>query len=141
MNLLTSSEKEEGMDTSQPGFFVALYAHTHYSSYRTITPSFCFVLLRRFVLFDPKTNLWYEVSDDYAREKVSHSLRSRPINEQQRRTKPKVRKKALRKHTNLPALDSVVQQLIQDQQQILNMMIQKESIRVTSDVVFGKSIP
>ncbi|VEU39924.1 unnamed protein product [Pseudo-nitzschia multistriata] len=31
----------------------------------------------RFVLFDPHTKLWYEVSEEYAREKVSHSLRSR----------------------------------------------------------------
>ena len=31
----------------------------------------------RFILFDPKTKLWHEVSEEYAREKVSHSLRSR----------------------------------------------------------------
>jgi len=36
----------------------------------------------RFVLFDPETKLWYEVSDEYAREKVSHSLRSRSSSEQ-----------------------------------------------------------
>lgn len=36
----------------------------------------------RFVLFDPITKLWYEVSDEYAREKVSHSLRSRSSSEQ-----------------------------------------------------------
>ena len=28
----------------------------------------------RFVLFDPVTKLWHEVSEEYAREKVSHSL-------------------------------------------------------------------
>jgi hypothetical protein len=36
----------------------------------------------RFVLFDPKTKLWHEVSEEYAREKVSHSLRSRSSTEQ-----------------------------------------------------------
>jgi len=36
----------------------------------------------RFVLFDPKTKLWQEVSEEYAREKVSHSLRSRSSTEQ-----------------------------------------------------------
>jgi len=36
----------------------------------------------RFVLFDPSTKLWYEVSEEYAREKVSHSLRSRSSSEQ-----------------------------------------------------------
>ena len=37
---------------------------------------------RRFVLFDPNTKLWHEVSEEYAREKVSHSLRSRSSTEQ-----------------------------------------------------------
>ena len=36
----------------------------------------------RFVLFDPVTKLWHEVSEEYAREKVSHSLRSRSSTEQ-----------------------------------------------------------
>jgi len=36
----------------------------------------------RFVLFDPNTKLWHEVSEEYAREKVSHSLRSRSSSEQ-----------------------------------------------------------
>ena len=38
----------------------------------------------RFVLFDPNTKLWYEVSEEYAREKVSHSLRSRSTSAEQR---------------------------------------------------------
>jgi len=38
----------------------------------------------RFVLFDPNTKLWYEVSEEYAREKVSHSLRSRSTSTEQR---------------------------------------------------------
>eukprot|EP00535_Pseudo-nitzschia_heimii_P005516 CAMPEP_0197185618 /NCGR_PEP_ID=MMETSP1423-20130617/12312_1 /TAXON_ID=476441 /ORGANISM="Pseudo-nitzschia heimii, Strain UNC1101" /LENGTH=490 /DNA_ID=CAMNT_0042636731 /DNA_START=269 /DNA_END=1741 /DNA_ORIENTATION=- len=38
----------------------------------------------RFVLFDPNTKLWYEVSEEYAREKVSHSLRSRCTSAEQR---------------------------------------------------------
>ena len=36
----------------------------------------------RFVLFDPNTKLWHEVSEEYAREKVSHSLRSRSSTDQ-----------------------------------------------------------
>jgi len=35
----------------------------------------------RFVLFDPITKLWHEVSEEYAKEKVSHSLRSRSSSE------------------------------------------------------------
>lgn len=38
----------------------------------------------RFVLFDPTTKLWHEVSEEYAREKVSHSLRSRSSSAEQR---------------------------------------------------------
>ena len=35
-------------------------------------------------MFDPNTKLWYEVSEEYAREKVSHSLRSRSTSAEQR---------------------------------------------------------
>ena len=98
---------------------------------------FCFYY--RFLLFDLNTKLWYEVGDDYAREKVSHSLRqrSRPsIHEasssSSRRgsstTKQnKTRKKTVRKVQHSPALDQIVQQLIDDQQQLLKSMIERET--------------
>jgi hypothetical protein len=46
-----------------------------------VIPSFT-TISRRFVLFDPNTKLWHEVSEEYAREKVSHSLRSRSSTDQ-----------------------------------------------------------
>mmetsp|Transcript_11066 Transcript_11066/g.17757 ORF Transcript_11066/g.17757 Transcript_11066/m.17757 type:complete len:219 (+) Transcript_11066:80-736(+) len=92
----------------------------------------------RFVLFDPKTQMWYEVSEDYAREKVSHSLRSRPNN--QRRCKPKIRKKAVRKQKQSPALDEVVHRILQDQQSILRTMMQKETNRVTAEAIMRATL-
>jgi hypothetical protein len=79
----------------------------------------------RFLLYDPQTKLWYDVGDEYAREKVSHSLRSRP--NEQRRSKPKPRKKMVRKAPYSPALDAVVRRLIHDQQALLKSMIEKET--------------
>jgi hypothetical protein len=43
------------------------------------------VLLPRFLLKDTKTNEWYDVGIEYAREKVSHALRSRPNEERRKR--------------------------------------------------------
>lgn len=79
----------------------------------------------RFLLYDPNTKLWYDVGDGYAREKVSHSLRSRP--NEQRRTKPKPRKRTVRKPPHSPYLESIVQRLIADQQELLTAMIEKET--------------
>ena len=83
----------------------------------------------RFLLYDPKTRLWYDVGDEYAREKVSHSLRSRP--NENRRSKPKPRKKTVRKPQHSPALDAIVRRLINDQQELLKSMIDKETKRPT----------
>lgn len=77
------------------------------------------------MLYDTRTKLWYEVGDGYAREKISHSLRSRPS--EQRRTKPKPRKRVVRKPAQSPYLDSLVQRLIADQQELLKSMIAKET--------------
>lgn len=65
------------------------------------------------------------MGDGYAREKISHSLRSRPS--EQRRTKPKPRKRAVRKPEQSPYLESLVQRLIADQQALLKSMIAKET--------------
>lgn len=83
--------------------------------------------LGRFLLYDPKTKLWYDVGDEYAREKLSHSLRSRP--NEQRRSKPKPRKKCVRKNQYSPALDVIVTRLISEQQSLLKDMIDKETKR------------
>lgn len=92
----------------------------------------------RFVLFDPKTKLWYEVSDDYAREKVSHSLRSRPM--ENRRSRPKLKKKILRQSKHSPALDDVVMHILQDQQSILKAMMQKESNRMAAEAIMRATL-
>lgn len=168
---------------------------------------FCFC---RFVLFDPNTKLWHEVSEEYAREKVSHSLRSRSSTEQRianaasnsikmlnhahvvqhttntdvtttetvvsiaprgnqllvpkklesppkaanipkskqqpqlvtsskpakqaallRKKKVPLKAQRVAKHLK-PGLDEIVKRLIQDQQKLLRMMIQKETDRFTS---------
>lgn len=87
----------------------------------------------RFLLYDPHTNLWYDVGDEYAREKVSHSLRSRPS--EHRRSNPKPRKKIVRKTPYSPALDAVVRRLIHDQQALLKSMIDKETSRAAAEAV------
>jgi hypothetical protein len=87
-------------------------------------------LLRRFaskfLLFNNVTGLWDDVGDEYAREKVSHSLRSRPNDH--RRTKPKPsRKSNLKKTEHSPAIDTIVSQLIHEQQSLLKTMIDTET--------------
>ncbi len=159
-------------------------------------------------MFDPNTKLWHEVSEEYAREKVSHSLRSRSsteqrianaasnsikmlnhaVNEQEvvniaprgnllvpkkvessaspavanansTKSKPNLstshkpktaalahRKKKVApvsktrssKHLK-PGLDEIVKRLIEDQQKLLRMMIQKETDRFTSAAALGSS--
>jgi hypothetical protein len=78
----------------------------------------------RFLLKDPKTGLWHDVGEIYAREKVSHALRSRPNEE--RRRKPKLTSKPSRKSKIPPELEGQVQTIIQEQQRLLKEMIEKE---------------
>lgn len=78
----------------------------------------------RFLLKDPKLQLWFQVDEDYMKEKVSHALRSRPNEERRKRPKPK--KKALRKQHMSPAIDDAVESLIQEQQALLKSMIERE---------------
>ena len=60
----------------------------------------------------------------YAREKVSHALRSRPNDERRRKTKPRI--KTARKPEIPPELEGRVQALIHEQQALLKSMIEKE---------------
>lgn len=80
--------------------------------------------VRRFLLRDPKSKKYYDVGDVYAKEKVSHALRSRPNEERRKRPKPK--KKTSRKTKMTPELEAVVQKIIHDQQELLKEMIKKE---------------
>lgn len=79
----------------------------------------------RFLLKDPKLQLWFEVGEEYMKEKVSHALRSRPNEERRKRPKPS-KKKALRKKHLSPAIDDAVESLIQEQQALLKSMIERE---------------
>jgi hypothetical protein len=86
------------------------------------------------------TQLWYEVSEDYIREKVSHSLRSRP--NESRRAKPKIRKKTStsRKQKNSPALDEIVQHILHDQQSILRSLMHKETNRAAAEAIMRATL-
>ena len=82
--------------------------------------------------------MWYEVSPEYAREKVSHSLRSRP---ERRCVKPAARKKASRRSVaHSPALDDIVAHIIQDQQGILKGLMSKESERMTAEAIMRATL-
>jgi hypothetical protein len=79
----------------------------------------------RFLLKDPKTQMWYDAGVEYAREKVSHALRSRPSDDSKKRAnKPK--KKGTRKSQHAPELDETVERLIKEQQHLLRSMIDKK---------------
>ena len=80
----------------------------------------------KFLLFDGKTGLWYDVGDEYAREKVSHSLRSRPTEHRRTKQKPP-RKTSLRKTQHSPAIEKIATQLIHDQQSLLKKMIENDT--------------
>jgi hypothetical protein len=75
-------------------------------------------------LKDPKTKMWHDAGDDYAREKVSHALRSRSNEDRPKR--PKQKKKIARKLTQSHDLDDTVRRLIADQQRLLQSMIEKD---------------
>lgn len=91
------------------------------SSY--LTPS-SFLSDLSFLLKDVKTNLWFDVGEVYAREKVSHALRSRPNEERRRKLRPK--KKTCRKSEIPMEFEAQVESLIQSQQKLLKTMIETE---------------
>ena len=75
---------------------------THFSllSYNRLTSSILSVCWHRFMLKDPDTLVWYIVGLDYAKEKVSHALRSRSLTaeeRQQRKTSRQLQQQNQRK--------------------------------------------
>ena len=68
--------------------------------------------------------MWFDVGEVYAREKVSHALRSRPNEERRRNLRPK---KNFSRKPEVPAeFELQVQSLIQSQQELLKSMIETE---------------
>lgn len=70
--------------------------------------------------------MWYDAGENYAREKVSHALRSRPSEERRKRLKQK--KKTPRKPKVPPELETTVQDLINEQQRLLKDLIQNDPV-------------
>ena len=68
--------------------------------------------------------MWFDVGEVYAREKVSHALRSRPNEERRRNQRPK--KSSSRKQEIPAEFEIQVQTLIQAQQALLKSMIETE---------------
>lgn len=79
--------------------------------------------LHRFLLKDTNSGMWFDVGEVYAREKVSHALRSRPNEERRRNQRPK---KTCRKPEIPAEFEVQVQSLIQAQQALLKSMIETE---------------
>lgn len=81
----------------------------------------------RFLLKDPATNRWYAVSDLYARDKVSHALRSKPWEGRKKplRTGPK-QKRVVKKPSVPPETESTVQKLIEQQEKLLATLIEND---------------
>jgi hypothetical protein len=73
--------------------------------------------------------MWFDVGEAYAREKVSHALRSRPNEERRRKLRPK--KNSFRKPEIPAEFEVQVQSLIQAQQELLKSMIETEIFSVT----------
>lgn len=68
--------------------------------------------------------MWHDTGDEYAREKVSHALRSRPNEDRPKRTK--LKKKVSRKPAQSHDLEDTVRRLIVDQQHLLQSMIEMD---------------
>lgn len=80
----------------------------------------------RFVLRDAPSSRWVEVSDDYAKEKVSHALRSLP---KPWRKKTGDERKKYRKPVLSSDAETLVSKVLQNQQQLLRAMIQNASTK------------
>lgn len=117
------------MSFEEPSRYVCLYGrlwHGHMricAKYNDLTPTL-WGTTHRFLLKDAKSNCWYDVGFEYAKEKVSHALRSRPTDDKRKRIKPK--KKAMRKPSFSPELERLVKGMIADQQSLLTSMIDQE---------------
>ena len=113
---------------------ITLLSHKHFLSFLFLCfPSF------RFVLFDPVTKLWHEVSEEYAREKVSHSLRSRSSTEQ-RIANASNSMKMLNNAVHPDTSDSVVNIAPRGVQPLTSLPVPKTS-KASPIVDVGSSLP
>lgn len=78
----------------------------------------------RFLIRDLKSEEWVEVDETYAREKISHSLRSKPS--EQRRKRSQEKRKTSRKAKLSAEFERLVHRVIEEQQQLLKRMIENE---------------
>ena len=86
-----------------------------------------FGFLYRFLLRDPNTNLFHDVGEAYARDKVSHALRSRPNHERRRQWLTLRRQKSTLKRQMTEDQERTVERLIADQQQVLRGLMGTEA--------------
>jgi hypothetical protein len=59
---------------------------------------------------------------------------------EQRRNRPKMKVKSPRSPKHSPALDDVVQRILQDQQSILRTMMEKESNRMAAEAIMRATL-
>lgn len=94
----------------------------------------------RFLKLDPQTKEWYDVGDEYAREKVSHALRSAKdpaLRKPRRKRKPSVAPRKKPVHSELA--NRVFNQLLADQKRIFENLIREDTnSRRREDAAKGK---
>jgi len=94
----------------------------------------------RFLKLDPETKEWYDVGDEYAREKVSHALRSAKdpaLRKPRRKRKPSTAPR--KKPVHSPVANRVFQQLLSDQQRIFDDLLREDKLnRQKDDAAKGK---
>jgi hypothetical protein len=77
----------------------------------------------RILKVDDATGEWVEVGDSYAREKVSHALRSAKDP-----NRPRIKKRReIRKHVPSPEEDVLFGEALRDQQRIFQVLIEREA--------------
>jgi hypothetical protein len=77
----------------------------------------------RFLKRDDKTGEWSDVGDDYAREKVSHALRSAKDPNRPKIKKPRV----VPKFVPSPEQEALFRATLRDQQRIFHSLVENES--------------
>ena len=77
----------------------------------------------RFLKRDDETGEWSDVGDDYAREKVSHALRSAKDPNRPKIKKPRV----VPKFVPSPEQEALFRATLRDQQRIFHSLVEKES--------------
>lgn len=82
----------------------------------------------RFLKRDDETGEWSDVGDDYAREKVSHALRSAKDP-----NRPKIKKqRVVPKFVPSPEQEAVFRATLRDQQRIFHSLVEKENQGLTT---------